>query len=141
MATISAWAVGSPEEIGWLNPRPTMRPPTATTAPIGTSPASRARRASSSAAPINASSCSRASVEIPLGDDWCGGVARAGGARPRGKHRAPRGLDRREVQHADRLRHVVVDGFDAAAHEVRLVPEAGAAGILQELLPPDPMRL
>ena len=42
MATISAWAVGSPELIGWLNPRPTTTPSTTTTAPIGTSSASRA---------------------------------------------------------------------------------------------------
>ena len=43
MATISACAVGSPDVIGWLNPRPTISPSSTTTAPIGTSPASRAR--------------------------------------------------------------------------------------------------
>src|SRR5581483_5173497 len=55
MATISAWAVGSDAAIGWFEPRPTMRPPSATTAPTGTSPAAPARRASSSAAAISAS--------------------------------------------------------------------------------------
>src|SRR5580765_2754371 len=41
--------------MGWLKPRPTIAPPTATTAPIGTSPAARARAASSSAIPIHSS--------------------------------------------------------------------------------------
>jgi hypothetical protein len=36
---------------------------------------------------------------------------------------------------------IVIDGVGAAVHEVRLVPESGAAGVLQELLPPPPMRL
>jgi hypothetical protein len=37
--------------------------------------------------------------------------------------------------------HVVINGVNAAAHEVRLVPESCATGVLQELLPPSPVRL
>src|SRR5499427_3434355 len=55
MAAISACAVGSTAPIGWLKPRPTISPSTATTAPIGTSPASRACRASASASAISRS--------------------------------------------------------------------------------------
>ena len=39
---------------------------------------------------------------------------------------------------ADRARPIVVDRLHAALHEVRLVPEAGAAGVLDEVLPPPP---
>src|SRR5258705_13404022 len=52
---ISACAVGSHDEIGWLYPRATIASSMTSTAPIGTSPAASASRACSSAASMNAS--------------------------------------------------------------------------------------
>src|SRR5580658_304266 len=52
-ATISACAVGSLSAIGQLWPAPTIRPSSTAIAPTGTSPAAAARRASSSASPMN----------------------------------------------------------------------------------------
>src|SRR5882757_8231554 len=63
------------------------------------------------------------------------------GAMPGGEHRATGWLGGCEAGQAGRPGHVVVDGVDATAHEVRLVPEAGTTGVLEEVLPPLPVRL
>src|SRR5262245_7927911 len=60
---------------------------------------------------------------------------------PRREHCAARWPHRGKAGQADRSVHVVVDRFDAAAHEVGLVPEAGSAGVPQILLPPQLVRL
>src|SRR5262252_3765116 len=56
-----------------------------------------------------------------------------------GKQRAAGGRDRGELGQAD-PRHVDVDRLYLAAPEVGLVPEASAAPVSQELLPPLPVR-
>src|ERR1019366_8754051 len=59
---ISAWAVGSESVRFRFQPRPTTRPSHTTAAPIGTSPASKARRAAPSASSIKSSSVGKAEV-------------------------------------------------------------------------------
>src|SRR5688572_14702314 len=54
---------------------------------------------------------------------------------------AVRRLRRRKLQEPRLRHHVVVHRLHAAAHEVRLVPEAGAAGIAEKTLPPVAVRL
>src|ERR1051325_3369388 len=56
---ISACAVGSTAPMGWLTPAPTPSPFNETTAPTGTSEASRARLASTSASTISRSTSIR----------------------------------------------------------------------------------
>src|SRR5215813_3766344 len=55
------------------------------------------------------------------------------------KQRATGWRDRGELGQAD-SRHVDVDGLYLPAAEIRLMPEAGAAPVPQELLPPLPVR-
>src|ERR1700749_4922657 len=62
------------------------------------------------------------------------------GPVPGGEHRATGWLRGCEAGQAGWLGHVGVDRIDATAHEVRLVPEAGATGVLEEILPPPPVR-
>ena len=58
-----------------------------------------------------------------------------------GEHRAARRNNRGEAHESDWLLYVVVDGFHAAGQQVSFMPEAGAAGILEERFPPVTMRL
>src|SRR4051812_31619279 len=67
--------------------------------------------------------------------------SRSGGTASSREHRAARGRRRGEREKSSRLDHIVVDGFHAAAHEVRFVPEAGPARVSEKLAPPFAMRV
>src|ERR1700733_573511 len=73
--------------------------------------------------------------------DHCFALVWFAGAMGCAKHGAASGCDGSEAHESDGLRHIVVDGFHAALHEIGLVPEAGAAGVAQEILPPFTMGL
>jgi len=66
---------------------------------------------------------------------------RSAGAGGCAEHGAAGGNERSEGAEAQRLRDVVVDGFHAAVAVIGFVPEASAAGILQEFLPPFAVRV
>src|SRR5581483_8106542 len=81
-----------------------------------------------------------AGFELALCEDWRGRLAFALQACPCAEQRATRGSEWCELHHPDRARDVVVDRLDAAPRGVRLVPEAGPAGVAKEVLPPAAMR-
>src|SRR5690348_9593737 len=70
-------------------------------------------------------------VEIVLGDDRGEVVLGAADPRGRAEHRAAGRVHRGEGGEAAALRDVVVDRLHAAAQQVGLVPEAGAAAVAQ----------
>src|SRR3954468_5279665 len=53
-----------------------------------------------------------------------------------GEHWAASWYHRSKAREPDWLGHVVVDRLHATLHQVRFVPEAGSAGVLEERLPP-----
>src|SRR5579862_1486846 len=74
-------------------------------------------------------------VEVGFGEDGSGGRVEAG-AGIGGEHGAAGGDYGGEGGEADGDAHVIIDGLDATLAEIGFVPEAGAAGIAQEVFPP-----
>ena len=58
-----------------------------------------------------------------------------------GEHAASGGDDGGKAHEADFGSDVVVDGFHAATHGVGFVPESGASGVAEEVLPPLAVRI
>src|SRR5262245_15650880 len=79
-------------------------------------------------------------VQVVLGEDGSLGGGR-GGTGGGAEHGAAGGDKRSKRCEAERLGQVVVDGFHVAVAVVGFVPEASAAGVFQEILPPLAVRI
>jgi len=79
-------------------------------------------------------------IQVGFGEDgiWGGLEVGAGGC---GEHGAACLYDWREGGEADGCGQIVIDGFHAAMAKIGFVPEAGASGIAQEILPPLAVRV